>query len=210
MTINTQTNPAQASEIPKISDWCFRMNLSGRYLGQTGHSGPLKPDEFAFLVIPAEPYGEWGEWRAFGSGEQRYRSSVTVWVAVRDIKIPRCHYYEDLPLEVKVGELFSHISNNYYRELRGFPPNHDICGYCGADNTSADGKTNYRNGWDCCNCGGGLAYLSTVTDRDGRIKDVLGGHTTPELVREWMAACKAEGREVYGDPVRGFAGAYHK
>lgn len=54
----------------------------------------------------------------------------------------------------------------------------------------------------------GVAYLATVTDRDGRVKEVLGGHTTPELVREWMESRRAEGREVYGDPARGFAGAY--
>lgn len=54
----------------------------------------------------------------------------------------------------------------------------------------------------------GVAYLATVTGRDGRVKDVLGGHTTPELVQRWMDEMKAVGRETYGDPVRGFAGAY--
>lgn len=54
----------------------------------------------------------------------------------------------------------------------------------------------------------GVAYLATVTDRDGRVKDVLGGHTTPELVQRWMDEQKAAGRETYGDPARGFAGAY--
>lgn len=57
-------------------------------------------------------------------------------------------------------------------------------------------------------CREGVAYVATVADKDGRVKDVLGGCTTPEMVTEWMAARRAEGREVYGDPARGFAGAY--
>lgn len=56
----------------------------------------------------------------------------------------------------------------------------------------------------------GVAYLATVTERDGRTKVVLGGHTTPECVRafmsEWAPAHGLVG--VYGDPARGFAGAY--
>ena len=43
----------------------------------------------------------------------------------------------------------------------------------------------------------------------GRTKYVLGGHTTPEQVRQWMAWAETlESRvgNVYGDPVRGFAG----
>lgn len=56
----------------------------------------------------------------------------------------------------------------------------------------------------------GVAYLATVTDRDGRQKIVLGGHTTPEVVRafmeQWAPAHCLTG--VYGDPARGFAGGY--
>lgn len=56
----------------------------------------------------------------------------------------------------------------------------------------------------------GVAYLATVTDRDGREKVILGGCTTPEMVRafmrEWAPAQGLTG--VYGDPARGFAGGY--
>lgn len=56
----------------------------------------------------------------------------------------------------------------------------------------------------------GVAYLATVAERDGRTKVVLGGHTTPEVVRafmdQWAPAHGLSG--VYGDPARGFAGAY--
>lgn len=58
-------------------------------------------------------------------------------------------------------------------------------------------------------CREGVAYVATITDKDGRVKDVLGGCTMTEMVAEWMAACKSQGRETYGDPVRGFAGAYY-
>src|SRR5690606_11308448 len=34
----------------------------------------------------------------------------------------------------------------------------------------------------------GVAYLGVVTDRDGRRKVVLGGHTTPEMVRAFLDA----------------------
>lgn len=55
----------------------------------------------------------------------------------------------------------------------------------------------------------GVAYAAEVTDRDGRRKIVLGGATTPDLVREWMAEAEADGLEgIYGDPERGFAGGY--
>lgn len=56
----------------------------------------------------------------------------------------------------------------------------------------------------------GLAYLATVTDRDGREKVVLGGLTTPEMVREFMEQwAPSEGLvDIYGDPERGFAGGY--
>lgn len=56
----------------------------------------------------------------------------------------------------------------------------------------------------------GASYLATVTERDGRKKVVLGGHTTPDVVRAFMTEwAPARGLvDVYGDPARGFAGAY--
>lgn len=56
----------------------------------------------------------------------------------------------------------------------------------------------------------GVAYLATVVERNGRTKVVLGGHTTPEMVREFMEHwAPAHGLVgIYGDPARGFAGAY--
>lgn len=56
----------------------------------------------------------------------------------------------------------------------------------------------------------GVAYLADVTDRDGRRKIVLGGHTTPEAVRAFMTEwAPAHGlTDIYGDPARGFAGGY--
>lgn len=57
-------------------------------------------------------------------------------------------------------------------------------------------------------CRLGVAYVTTVSEPKGRIKDVFRGNTPPEMVEAWMAARRAEGREVYGAPARGFAGAY--
>lgn len=56
----------------------------------------------------------------------------------------------------------------------------------------------------------GVAYLGVVTDRDGRRKVVLGGHTTPETVRAFMTEwAPSQGlQDIYGDPARGFAGGY--
>lgn len=55
-----------------------------------------------------------------------------------------------------------------------------------------------------------VAYITLVADRDGRQKVVLGGHTDPETVRAFMDKwAPAQGLvDIYGDPVRGFAGGY--
>jgi len=56
----------------------------------------------------------------------------------------------------------------------------------------------------------GAAYLATVTERDGRKKIVLGGHTTPETVKAFIESwAPSQGLTgIYGDPARGFAGGY--
>jgi hypothetical protein len=56
----------------------------------------------------------------------------------------------------------------------------------------------------------GAAYLAIVTERDGRRKVVLGGHTTPETVKAFIESwAPAQGlTDLYGDPARGFAGGY--
>mgnify|MGYP007024765203 FL=1 len=56
----------------------------------------------------------------------------------------------------------------------------------------------------------GVAYLATVTDRDGRWRVVLGGNASPDTVRAFMSEwAPARGLvDVYGDPARGFAGGY--
>jgi len=56
----------------------------------------------------------------------------------------------------------------------------------------------------------GRAYLATVTDRDGRKKIVIGGHTTPLTVRAFLETwAPSQGLvDLYGDPARGFAGGY--
>jgi hypothetical protein len=55
----------------------------------------------------------------------------------------------------------------------------------------------------------GLAYVALVTV-DGDQKVVLGGNTTPAMVRAFMAEwAPAQGlTHIYGDPERGFAGGY--
>ena len=56
----------------------------------------------------------------------------------------------------------------------------------------------------------GEAYITDVTDRDGRHEVILGGHTTPEIVQAFMAKwAPAQGLvDIYGDPDLGFAGGY--
>jgi len=54
----------------------------------------------------------------------------------------------------------------------------------------------------------GVAVIARVRERDGRAKLVLLGAAEPDFVRYWMRTQRALGREVYGDPMRGFAGAY--
>ncbi|MDR0860104.1 MAG: hypothetical protein LBO09_03865 [Candidatus Peribacteria bacterium] len=65
----------------------------------------------------------------------------------------------------------------------------------------------------------GLAYMASLpdTDRDrkptGNTKIVLGGHTTPETVNnfmEWANTLPNKVVPAYGDPIRGFAGVVVK
>ena len=55
----------------------------------------------------------------------------------------------------------------------------------------------------------GIAYLATVTERDGRKKVVLGA-ASPNCVHEFMMSwAVAEGLvDIYGNNSRGFGGAY--
>lgn len=54
----------------------------------------------------------------------------------------------------------------------------------------------------------GMPFLATVVEPDyGRRKRVL--QAAPyDVVAAWLAEMQAEGHETYGDPARGFAGAY--
>jgi hypothetical protein len=57
----------------------------------------------------------------------------------------------------------------------------------------------------------GVAYLTALTPRPGeRAKVVLGGATTPQMVRDFLKLwAPAQGLvDCYGDPERGFAGGY--
>ncbi len=52
----------------------------------------------------------------------------------------------------------------------------------------------------------GKAFTASMIS-GGRKKTVLQGADEP-TIRQWMERHRADGREVYGDPVRGFAGFY--
>lgn len=55
----------------------------------------------------------------------------------------------------------------------------------------------------------GRAFTADVRERDGRMKTVLQG-ADARTIRAWLAEQSAAGRQTYGDPERGFAGAYHQ
>ena len=57
-------------------------------------------------------------------------------------------------------------------------------------------------------CREGIAFLSTIRDRDGREKVILQA-APADLVRRFLAGEVVPGlQNVYGDPARGFAGGY--
>jgi len=57
-------------------------------------------------------------------------------------------------------------------------------------------------------CREGIPYLATVRDRDGREKVVIGA-ASPYLIRRFLAGGIVPGLvDYYGDPDRGYAGAY--
>ena len=57
-------------------------------------------------------------------------------------------------------------------------------------------------------CREGVAVIGKVKSQDGRNKLVILGNTTPGMIGAWMEEQNNLGREVYGDSIRGFAGAY--
>lgn len=57
-------------------------------------------------------------------------------------------------------------------------------------------------------CRLGVSYLASVTEPTGRRKTVVGGCATDNDIANWMIGEKKLGKEVYGDPVRGYAGSY--
>lgn len=57
-------------------------------------------------------------------------------------------------------------------------------------------------------CRLGISYLTCVVEPSGRRKTIVGGCATPNEIYSWMDGQKKLGKEVYGDPVRGYAGAY--
>jgi hypothetical protein len=56
-------------------------------------------------------------------------------------------------------------------------------------------------------CREGIPFMATVTEIGGRVKEVLQA-ASPEMTRTVMEEWRQAGYEVYGDPARGFAGAY--
>ena len=53
----------------------------------------------------------------------------------------------------------------------------------------------------------GVAFMARVRDKGGE-KIVLMGHQEPQYITDWMEHERAQGRNVYGNPHRGFAGVY--
>lgn len=53
----------------------------------------------------------------------------------------------------------------------------------------------------------GRAFTAAIPAPNGVTKIVLQG-ADPDTIRNWLAEQSARGREIYGDPERGFAGAY--
>jgi len=54
---------------------------------------------------------------------------------------------------VETGEIVTRIVKSYYKEFDYINPeieNNDLCFYCGSDNGP---QGEYRQGWDCCQCG---------------------------------------------------------
>ena len=49
--------------------------------------------------------------------------------------------------------------------------------------------------------------MARVRDKGGD-KIVLMGHQDPQYITDWMERQRAQGRKVYGNPHRGFAGSY--
>lgn len=57
----------------------------------------------------------------------------------------------------------------------------------------------------------GRGYVTEVTEPTGRRKIVIGGRVSPEVITKFLEGTLINGLiDHYGDPTRGFAGAYYK
>ena len=129
----------------------YRFGIYYNHGTLTGKYGPVEGRDLA-VQVGEEQLGDWGEWLPFGPGEIRHCSRMAHFVALQEFTFGRLSGWQPdgEPRTVKAGEMFTITAKGAVRETRGLPDGHDVCSYCGFDNTEAGG----RECWDCLSCGG--------------------------------------------------------
>lgn len=87
------------------------------------------------------PVEVWSEWQRLGVVEERGNAE----------RVLSAH--KETWREKSTGATYSRVSTSrsWYAKPGTLV---DICAYCGTQNSTDDGKESYRQGFDCCCCGG--------------------------------------------------------
>ena len=116
-------------------------------VGCVGHSGGPRSEEYA-VRLSFLPDGGWGLWQPFGDTQVRFQDGLEVIFFLRDTYVPP-NAWDLHPGWVFAGTTLQIRRPKFFRDIENLE-GHDICSYCGCDNTRLGG----REGWDCLYCGG--------------------------------------------------------
>lgn len=123
----------------------YRVTPEGRLYSS---DSPIGDGDVAILV-ETTPTGEWGAWMPFGDCKRRYQDAIRTFVFWQECTLanPRGAIP---PGEYRRGQIVTVQVPAHYSETTTPLPDHDYCGWCGADNGPAG---EYRQNWDCHRCG---------------------------------------------------------
>lgn len=135
----------------------YRVEFTGGFACVTGQTSRVTDTTDHAVEILNEEVGEWSDWHKFGDVERRFKDAVRCWAAVQEFTMPAFYGIENWDVKegdvIHPGQFLHEYRHNYFREYRGraIEDHHDVCLYCGTDNGRCG---EYRNGYDCCYCGG--------------------------------------------------------
>jgi hypothetical protein len=140
--------------------WNTYLTLCGGSFGiESGQA--LEPSLLTVGIQIEEHDGDWLPWEQWGEGERRFRNRYQKFLALVSFVVPPRSETGWHLLAVEPGERIRKgakvlVVSRGECQLRGFPEDADVCGWCGANNTSQDGSSlrDETNWGACCSCQG--------------------------------------------------------